>query len=198
VTQKTATLYPVILPVPAAVRQLPPRERVRFLSRHARRAVVLSAQRQGLAGGALTFEKDPNGAPAPCGGRHWSLSHTLGYVGGVSAAQQIGLDIEGIRGGIDNLFRKVACENEWALAAGSDRIRTFFRFWTAKEAVLKASGDGIAGLSRCRIMAIPDDTHLLLEYASALWPVEQLFFAEHVAAVTTGGRPVEWAVMETG
>ena len=52
----THTLYPVILPVPAEVRDYKPRERVVFLSRHARQALKRSARKIGVELGKL--EKD--------------------------------------------------------------------------------------------------------------------------------------------
>ncbi len=189
----TATIHPVILPVPASARALPPRERVRYLSRHAREALKRSAERSNVALGPL--EKDERGAPIPFGGTFWSLTHTRGFVGGVVSPAAVGLDIEAIRPDVENLFPKVADEAEWALAADADRVRVFFRFWTAKEAVLKTGGQGLADLSRCRIAAIVDPLRLLVDYKGEPWPVEQRFFAKHLASIAAPrGLRVEWVL----
>ena len=97
-THPTPVIYPVILPVPPEVRELPPRERVRALSRRAREALALSAERLGVALGPL--EKDARGAPLPCAGWFWSLTHKPLYVGGVLAPHPVGVDLEQLRPGL--------------------------------------------------------------------------------------------------
>ncbi len=184
------TVYPVILSVPEAARALPPRERVKYLSRHAREALKRSTQLCGVALGPL--EKDSRGAPIPFDGTHWSLTHTRGFVGGVASPAAVGLDIEAIRPNVKELFPKVADRNEWALATDADPVHVFFRYWTAKEAVLKTGGMGLSDLSRCRIAAVVDSRHLLVDYGGEPWPVEHCFFADHMASIANRGLRVEW------
>ena len=191
-----AVIYPVILPVPAEVQHLPPRQRVRSLSDCARQALALSAERLGVRLGPL--EKDDRGAPVPCDGNFWSLSHKPDYVGGVVAPAAIGLDIERLRPCSAGLRRKTADAAEWALMGHGDVQTTFFRYWTAKEAVLKARGEGLRDLSRCRIAHIFDPTRLRVDYAGRTWTVEHFFFEGHVAAVAAGGLRVEWTLARTG
>ena len=57
----------------------------------------------------------------------------------------MGIDIEQVRSVKDGVMAKIADEQEWALAGGK-APESFFRFWTAKEAVLKAMGVGFTGL----------------------------------------------------
>jgi 4'-phosphopantetheinyl transferase len=189
----TATIYPVILPVPAEARDLAPRRRVRFLSRHAREALRLSAERLQVELGPL--EKDSRGAPLPVQGCFWSVTHKPEYVGGVLAPSPVGLDLEKIRPCSAALFRRTATEEEWALAARGDPQLLFFRYWTAKEAVLKIGGEGIKDLSRCRLRQVIDDTHLLVDYGRDTWTVEQLYFDGHVAAAAGRGLRVDWALL---
>jgi 4'-phosphopantetheinyl transferase len=191
-----AVIYPVILPVPAEVQHLPPRQRVQSLSACARQALTLSAERLGVRLGPL--EKDDRGAPIPCDGNFWSLSHKPDYVGGVVAPAAIGLDIERLRPCSAGLRRKTADAAEWALMGHGDVQTTFFRYWTAKEAVLKARGEGLRDLSRCRIAHILDPTRLRVDYAGKTWTVEHFFFEGHVAAVAAGGLRVEWTLARTG
>ncbi len=186
----TATIHPVILPVPAEARDLPPPRKVRFLSGHAREALRRSAERLQIELGPL--EKDSRGAPLPCRGHYWSVTHKPEYVGGVLAPSPVGLDLEKIRPCSEALFRKTASEEEWALAGRSDRDQLFFRYWTAKEAVLKTAGEGIKDLSRCRIRKVLGDAHLLVDYGRITWPVEQIFFDGHMASVASQGVRLEW------
>jgi 4'-phosphopantetheinyl transferase len=191
----TAVVYPVILPVPAEVQHLSPKQRVTSLSELARQALALSAGRLGVRLGPL--EKDERGAPIPCHGLFWSLSHKPDYVGGVVAPAAIGLDIERLRPCSPGLRRKTADAAEWALMGHGDLQTTFFRYWTAKEAVLKARGEGLRDLSRCRIEHILDATRLGVDYAGEIWAVEHFFFEGHVAAVA-GEFRVEWTLARPG
>jgi 4'-phosphopantetheinyl transferase len=188
--QTTPTIYPVILQVPADKQvDLPPRQRVLFLSRHARQALSLSAERLGVELGAL--QKDPRGAPLPFKDHFWSLTHKPKYVGAVVSPVQVGIDLEQVRPCSEALFRKTASAEEWSLTVEEDRLLAFFRFWTAKEAVLKTGGEGIKDLSRCRIVRIESSAHLLVDYAGQTWPVEQFFFDGHVASVAISGCRLE-------
>jgi 4'-phosphopantetheinyl transferase len=190
----TPTIYPVILPVPTAAHDLLPRQRVRLLSEHAREALRRSAERLQVELGPL--EKDSRGAPLPFQSCFWSVTHKPDYVGGVLAPSPVGMDLEKIRPCSAALFRRTATEAEWSLADGSDRDRLFFRFWTAKEAVLKTGGEGIKGLARCHIRQVTDETHLLVDYAGQPWTVAQIFFDGHVASAAGRGLWVEWVLLK--
>jgi 4'-phosphopantetheinyl transferase len=186
-------IYPVILSVGPEVRELPARERSRALSLRAREALRLSAERTGAVLGPL--EKDGRGAPLPSQGWFWSLTHKPCYVAGVVAPEPVGVDVEPVRACSPGLYRKAATPEEWALAQEEDRQLAFFRFWTAKEAVLKTVGEGMKDLSRCRIVRNESPSRLWVDYAGRTWTVEQVRFDGHVAAVATGGLPVDWRLL---
>lgn len=190
-TQAAATIFPVILPVPDADQRLTGRDKVKALSRLARSALMESCKKSGLH--LEAFPKDEKGVPLPLGGVHWSLTHKSDRVGGVASLLPVGMDLETIRPVSDALLSKVANEDEWRLVGGN-RQNNFFRFWTAKEAVLKAVGKGMVGLSRCRVVAVVDDTHMTVTYDETRWPVAHFWFDGHVAALTARHFSVAWTL----
>ncbi len=186
-------IHPVILKVPSEYDRLPVRERVRFLSRHGRRAVSESAARAGF--GLKSFPKDENGAPLPVNGVHWSLTHKPAFVAGVAAPGPIGIDIEEIRPRSERLKNRIAGPEEWELIDAEQPV-SFFRYWTAKEAVLKAAGVGLAALSECRILKIMDARHLVIVFQGQNWTVAHHFFDGHLASVVRDGYSLHWRILE--
>jgi 4'-phosphopantetheinyl transferase len=114
----------------------------------------------------------------------------------VIAPTQIGIDIEKIRPCSKALFRKTANESEWGLS-DADSFKFFFRYWTSKESVLKASGTGIRDLSKCRIVQIIDRNHLVINYEDRKWLIEHFYFDEHIASVVKNDFDVEWTIEPT-
>jgi 4'-phosphopantetheinyl transferase len=187
-------LHPVIMPVPHEDRGLSGRARVQSLRLHARRAAGLSAQLGGYALAAM--EKDADGVPLPCGGIHWSLTHKATYVAAVVAPRPVGIDLERIKPVSQGMYDRLAGVQEWMLAPQQD-LSIFFRYWTAKEAVLKAVGQGLVALSRCRVVQIPDEDHLGLVYDQTPWTVTHVRIgADHLASVTSDGATIEWHLLE--
>jgi 4'-phosphopantetheinyl transferase len=190
---KGPELRAVILAVPETARTLPPRERVAFLSRHARKALQISAAASNLTIGAAL--KDREGRPQPVKGVYWSLTHKPAYVGAIVARRHVGIDIETIvRRKTEALFDKVADSDEWALI-GSRSWEGFHRYWTAKEAVLKADGCGLEGLSRCRVAAIPDAKSLIVQIKRRKMIVEHFYFDGHIASVAKSAGTVRWTLL---
>ena len=186
-------LCPVILPVPAEVADYKPKDRVIFLSRHARTALRLSAEKSSVRLGELV--KDDNGVPQPFEGTFWSVTHKTRYVAGVAAPAPIGIDVERIRSFSEGLFKKTASEREWALAdMEKDPLKPFFRYWTAKEAVLKATGIGIRDLLKCRVHQIVDDHHLRIYYERQDWRIESFEFDRHIASIVQNQYRIDWTV----
>jgi 4'-phosphopantetheinyl transferase len=183
-------IYPVILAVPNQKQQLTGREKVTFLSWYARRALEISAQKRQIQLGDL--KKNENGVPLPFNGHYWSVTHKTEYVGGVIARERVGIDLEKIRSVKEALYKKTACESEWELS-GSDKITLFFRYWTSKESVLKASGTGVRDLLKCRIERITDNNHLVINYKEQCWHIEHFYFNGHIASVVKNNADVEWA-----
>ena len=185
-------IYPVILAVPDKQQKLTGREKVAFLSRHARGALEISAQKSGVE--LTRLIKGENGEPLPFDGNYWSLTHKTGYVGGVIASTKIGMDLEKIRPCSAALFRKTAQDSEWSLST-ADPTRLFFRYWTSKESVIKASGAGIRDLSKCRIVKIIDHNHLIINYRDQEWIIEHHDFDGHIVSVVKNNFKVEWTIL---
>ena len=189
------TLFPVIMRVPEDVSHISGTEKVALLSRIARQALKLSADRSGVVLGELCQAE--NGIPLPFGNHYWSLSHKPEYVAAVISDHRIGIDIEEIKPRTESLFSYVASAEEWQL--GQNRSwETFFRYWTAKEAVLKAGGIGVSGLKACQVVSIPDRNNIVLKYQEHSFQVEQLHYDSHIVSVVKDDTNVEWVISETG
>jgi len=185
------TIHPVIMAVPDQYRQLTGRQKTTALSGFARKALAASARKSGVI--LKELEQDDRGAPIPKDGCHWSISHKDRYVAGVVAPGPIGIDIERVRPYDRAMRKKIAGQAEWQLGA-ADSIKFFFRVWTAKEAVLKATGAGLRELSDCRIAQIIDTHRVGVVHRDLEWIVFQHEFDGHLSAVVTNGWEVKWDV----
>jgi 4'-phosphopantetheinyl transferase len=190
---KNTPIYPVILSVPEKKRVLTGREKVWFLSNFARQALRVSAHKRGITLGELS--KNENGAPIPINGFFWSITHKADYVGGVAAPYRIGLDIEKIRPFSTKLLEKTGSDEEWGLAVSDPQI-LFFRYWTSKEAVLKAAGRGIGDLTKCRVSKVMDENHLIITHENQSWLLEHFFFEDHIASVVCLNDPIQWTLID--
>ena len=105
----------------------------------------------GFSSACWTFDAEPSGRPIARNGRcvrvpSVSLSHSGGWVAcAVSDAGPVGIDIEVHR--LSRNFAGIAAaafgpDERWQVAANG--ASGFYRIWTLKEAMAKASGVGIA------------------------------------------------------
>ncbi len=186
-------IFPVILAVPAHERRLRGRDQVTFLSSYARYALALSADKSAVA--LETLGKDADGVPQPEKGVYWSLTHKPDYVGAIAARVPVGIDLERIRRCSEKLFKRVANTRERHLTE-ADPDELFFRYWTSKETVLKATGVGFKGISKCRVASVQNDHHLVVDYQDRQWPIEHCYFDGHIASVLRPNRPVEWTILD--
>jgi len=186
------TLHPVILPISREEQVLRGRERVLAQSRRAREALALSCQANDVALGPLLT--DTHGAPRPFDGWHWSLSHKSRFVAAVVGRTPLGIDIEEIRPRNEALYSAIADDEEWAL--GERTWELFFRYWTAKEAVLKAVGVGLRGLRQAKIHTLMQPHGLLVDYDARLWAVAHFRFQDHLVALMPGDADVAWELRE--
>jgi 4'-phosphopantetheinyl transferase len=92
----------------------------------------------------------------------FNMSHAQGRaLIAVSEGQEVGVDLERIRLDIEaaRLSERYFAPSEHAMIMQSTqekRAARFFRFWVAKEAVLKAQGVGLLALGQCEIFLRAD------------------------------------------
>lgn len=182
-------LFPIVLQVASELQCLKGRQKVSLLSNCARRALRLSADRTGVPLHELL--KDQDDVPLPSGNYYWSVSHKSRYVAAVISTDRIGIDIEEMKPRSQSIFSYVAGEEEWELC-GDKSWAALYRYWTAKEAVVKAAGTGLAGMRSCQVVSVPDKTHILIFYQDRLHTVEQLRYDGHIVAVLKDDNEVEW------
>ncbi|PKK91923.1 MAG: hypothetical protein CVV64_00410 [Candidatus Wallbacteria bacterium HGW-Wallbacteria-1] len=163
-----SVLHPVVLSCGELTHNLKGPAMPAALSRLARRALYVSAS---LSGAPCPFAslKDDQGRPVPSDGWFWSVSHKPGMVAGVVARQPIGVDIEFLKPRSQRIYEYIINEHENSCRPVCfDQWNWFFRVWTAKEAVLKATGLGLAGLSACRVAQYCSETELELTIDGAI------------------------------
>ncbi len=186
------TLFPVVMPVIEVGHKPSRKETVAHLSRIAREALKLSAEKSRVRLGELL--KDEKGVPCPVAGNYWSLSHKPKYVAAVVSKDKVGIDIEEMKPRTESIFSYVASDEEWKLKEKS--WDTFFRYWTAKEATLKVIGIGIGGLKTCRIISVPDENHIVLDYKGQFFLLEQLRYQNHIISVLKDDNEIDWIILE--
>jgi 4'-phosphopantetheinyl transferase len=170
----------------SADRFVRPEDRTRYIRSHVALRRVL-AEYVGCPPHDLQFERTPEGKPYLTGSDvHFNLSHSGRYaVVGVCTASAIGVDVEEIRVIADchDLALKYFAPHEAAwMSDGSDdeQLERFYRLWTIKEALVKATGVGVSALATA---AVTDD-----------WVVEPFtgVAGYAAAAVVARGIRVQW------
>jgi 4'-phosphopantetheinyl transferase len=175
-------LNPVILTVPYQSFNFSMPQRVKAISKLSRETVFISAHLSHLE--IRDLRQASTGMPMPDKDIYWSVSHKPKYVCGVVSEQRIGIDIEEIRPQQQSMYDYVASEKEWDCIDGNRSKRSFFRCWTAKEAVLKAVGTGIVDLLKCQVIEDSGDSAMLLHYHDRQWQVAHYYLNNHIAAIT--------------
>jgi 4'-phosphopantetheinyl transferase len=112
----------------------------------------LLARDCGCAPDDIAFDIDAKGKPHlayPQRRLAFNISHSGGYCTlATGQFDRIGLDIEAIRPTVGDLAPSVLSSREitqYAALPAADQMPTFFRAWVAKEAYLKATGEGLGG-----------------------------------------------------
>lgn len=193
---KDLNLYPVILRVPRVDTSPGGALAVKALSRFARQALRISGERTGRYPRVLL--KGDAGEPLACWGVHWSIAHKPDLVAGVVSSSSVGIDIERLRPVSEVLFRRILTSKESDCFGGNDWIEIFFRTFTAKEAVLKAIGVGLAGLALVRVVGASQTTTNLVDDGGNSYTVDHFRVDDHLASVVRGGGGVVWETVDSG
>lgn len=99
----------------------------------------------------------------------FNLSHSGGLaLYAIAANRAVGIDIEAIRDlEIEQLAKRFFSDREYRKLCqlkGDRQTEAFFTYWTAKEAYLKATGEGLMGLQQVEILEEEDNFWLQLPH----------------------------------
>jgi 4'-phosphopantetheinyl transferase len=152
------------------------RDRDRFIvGRGALRALL--GRYLGMEPGRVAFRYGPQGKPALAEGAgtsplQFNLAHSQGLaLLAIAEGRQIGIDVEVIRpvSEVDQLVGRFFSPRECAefrRVAEGERLASFYRGWTRKEAYLKATGEGLATpLDQFDVTLAPGEPARLLDVA---------------------------------
>ncbi|MCD4741935.1 MAG: 4'-phosphopantetheinyl transferase superfamily protein [Desulfobacteraceae bacterium] len=144
------------------------------------------------------LEKGENGQPLPSNNVFWSISHKDEYAGGLVSKSIAGIDVEIIKNISLPLFNRIVSQKEKKCFKTDEDKIVFFRCFTAKEAVLKALGVGLVGLSYVSVIKVEDSLNMLLRYKNKEYKVEHIFFDKYIASVVKDDSKdtykVEWCI----
>lgn len=186
--------------------------RDRYLTAHALARVVLGAH-AGLPAAGLRFDRRcarcgrPHGKPGLIDADlEFSLSHAGGLVlVAVTRGVPVGVDVERSERGNPPLDRALTATERAVLErlpAGA-RGPAFIRYWTRKEALLKATGDGLSVAPGRLAVSAPDEPPRLLAW-DADRPPEGAFLADlrpddgYVATVAFIGSALRVSELDAG
>ena len=189
-TDTLQTLEPVLIPVPLLYPHRSPQQ-VQQQRQSTRKALLRCA---GWIGAPQNgWRKNDQNVPQPLGNYFWSVSHKRHWCGAVIAHQPVGIDIEAMLPRRRFYYEALGSVAEWD-QLGEKNMHSFYRLWTAKEATLKANGEGIGKLLDCHLKTIEDDRRMILQFQDKAWRIEHFYFDHHVAAVTCRHGHVAWHV----
>ena len=147
-------------------------DQVRYVLAHGCLRAVLGRY-VALDPAAVKFHSAPTGKPclSVTGEHHnplkFSLSHSHGLVLiAVGKHREVGADLEQVRDEVDvvKLAERYYAPSErdsMVGLSGPERVQRFFRYWVAKESVLKGQGVGLQLLTQCEVLAA--DHHVRAE-----------------------------------
>lgn len=192
-----------------AARLIREEDRQRYILAHGGLRVVLGRY-LGIAPEDIELSRSEAGKPFITRKlqRDFSIAFNMSHAHGraliaVSQGQEVGVDLERIRLDMEvaKLSDRYFTPSEHATIMqlpSSQRAAGFFRYWVAKEAVLKAQGIGIRALSQCEILMGADGIHAAV-VASAGSPIEpnwgvRLLSCNEGWEAAVAARGTNWAV----
>ncbi len=121
----------------------------------------LAETRFGLPGRRLSFATEENGKPFLTGeaqALRFNLSHAGDWVVCAIGDEPTGIDVEQVKDAGVNIAERVMTPGEyrrWMLLPEAERLRAFYRAWTAKESYAKYRGEGL-GLDFAELEILPE------------------------------------------
>lgn len=101
----------------------------------------------GLSGRERSVRRGANGKPFIPGGPEFSVSHTQGLAVCALDGGCLGVDAERVARIPEGLMAALTPEERaYVLSAESGREGRFYRIWTVKESLVKASGEGLGAI----------------------------------------------------
>ncbi len=144
------------------------------------------------------LKKGDNGQPLPSKGVFWSISHKDEYAAGLVSKSPAGIDLEKLKNIALPLFKKIVSPHEKQCFNKERDNIIFFKCFTAKEAVLKAVGVGLTGLSDIVVTKADDSFNTWLSYKNIEYKVEHFFFDKYIASVVKNDLDyhyeIEWCI----
>jgi 4'-phosphopantetheinyl transferase len=143
------------------------RHRRRYIASHGSLRIILSKY-LGLNPSQLQFSYSPLGKPALTSNENtkricFNLSHSNEMaLCAVTLNRSVGIDLEHIRPNfeLESLAKKIFSPKENKMLnflPVSEKQNLFFNLWTLKEAYLKATGEGIGGLSYIEFLILQEE-----------------------------------------
>jgi len=192
-----------------AARFIRQHDQLRYVLAHGGLRAVL-ARYTGLDPSALTFQLGLTGKPALLNGRvpqhplGFNLSHSHGrMLMAISSKQDIGVDLEQICDKVEaaklaDRFYAPDERDRVISLSGPGQTQQFYRYWVAKEAVLKGQAVGLRSLQQCEIHTSDDSprAEVKLSEGAAMQPGWMVHWldceAGWVGAVSAHGS--DWAI----
>ncbi|MBW4600747.1 MAG: 4'-phosphopantetheinyl transferase superfamily protein [Calothrix sp. FI2-JRJ7] len=152
----------------------------------------------GVDAQAVKFAYEPRGKPllAETFALHnisFNLSHSEDLaLCVVSSIQNVGVDLEFIRAidDVESFAKRFFTDNEYKgikLLAVGQQQKMFFRYWTCKEAYLKATGVGIGELEMIEVSLTPDCARIVIDQTNQMdkqWSLIEVVLDNNYVAAT--------------
>jgi 4'-phosphopantetheinyl transferase len=139
-------------------------DQIRYVLAHGSLRALLGRY-TGLDAAAVTIQSGPAGKPALAATTdcrqhlRFNLSHSHGrMLVAVASHYEVGVDLEQVRDKVEVVklaerFYAPSERDRLIGLSGTEQARWFYRYWVAKEAVLKGQSVGLRSLQQCEILA---------------------------------------------
>ncbi len=142
----------------------------------------------------IEFQFSKNDRPSLLGTHiDFNISHTDGIVVcAISKENKVGIDIEYVKDVGLQYYTETMTRTQWnEINSSTDRLQTFFKYWTMKESVLKVDGRGIT-----LPLDIMEVTNNSIELDSGKWYINPLEIKKgYIAHFATKIRDISYEII---